>query len=80
MNTPKVINTRVAWLDTISLEAIQVLARLKTRETDGITPTAREEKLMEICSGYIYMLNLCKEHGLFDSDDPFNLFDNETLH
>jgi len=26
------------------------------------------------------MLQLTKEYGLFESDDPFNLFNKETLH
>ena len=76
----KVIDAREAWLDGISLEASQVLAKLKHREIKGITLTAREKSMEELCSGYIYMLSLCKDYGLFDSDDPFNLFKKETLH
>lgn len=80
MTVPKVIDSREAWLDSICLDASQVLAKLKHREISGITLSPKEKNMSELCSGYIYMLQLCKEYGLFDSDDPFNLFNKETLH
>ena len=75
MNTPKVIDRRVAWLDAVSIDVVDVLAKLTHRKLTG-----HEESMSELCSGYLYLLKLAKEHGLFDSDDPFNLFDKETLH
>ena len=80
MIVPKVIDKRLVWLEGICLQAEDVLTRLKQREVAGITLTTREENMAELCSAYLYMLQLTKEYGLFDSDDPFNLFNKETLH
>ena len=80
MNTPKVIDRRVAWLDAVSIDVVDVLAKLTHRKLNGVELTKHEESMSELCSGYLYLLKLAKEHGLFDSDDPFNLFDKETLH
>ena len=41
---------------------------------------APETNIIDLCGGYLYLLELAKEHGLFESDDPFNLFEKETLH
>ena len=80
MNTPKVIDRRVAWLDAVSVDVVEVLAKLTHRKPSGVELTKHEESMSELCSGYLYLLKLAKEHGLFDSDDPFNLFEKETLH
>ena len=77
---PKVIDRRVAWLDAVSVDVVEVLAKLTHRKLNGAELTAHEESMSELCSGYLYLLKLAKEHGLFDSDDPFNLFEKETLH
>lgn len=80
MIVPKVIDKRVVWLEGICLQAEDILTRIKRREIAGITLTTREENMAELCSAYLYMLQLTKEYGLFESDDPFNLFNKETLH
>jgi len=80
MTTPKVIDRREIWLDSISTHAVEVLKNGQIREERGITRTQRDRDLLDLCGGYIYLLELAKEHGLFDSDDPFNLFNKETLH
>ena len=77
---PKVIDRREVWLDAISIDAADMLSRLQNRKLNGITLSDREEDLCEITTGYLYLLRLCKEYGMFDSDDPFNLFEKETLH
>ena len=77
---PKVIDRRVAWLDAVSVDVVEVLAKLTHRKLSGVELTKHEESMSELCSGYLYLLKLAKEHGLFDSDDPFNLFEKETLH
>ena len=80
MNRPKVIDRRGAWLDAVSVDVVEVLAKLTHRKLSGVELTKHEESMSELCSGYLYLLKLAKEHGLFDSDDPFNLFEKETLH
>ena len=80
MSIPKMIDKRQAWLDGVSVEAMAVLSKLTKRTKAGITLSDKEDMMLELCSGYLYMLRLCKEEGLFDSDDPFNLFNKETLH
>ena len=77
---PKVIDKRVVWLDGLSLHAAEVLKKLKVREINGITPSESEKEIVELCGGFLYLLELSKEYGLFDSEDPFNLFEQETLH
>tara|TARA_R100001443_G_scaffold82036_2_gene89057 strand:+ start:883 stop:1128 length:246 start_codon:yes stop_codon:yes gene_type:complete len=77
---PKVIDRREVWLDAVSIDAADMLARLQNRKLNGVTLSDREEDLCEITTGYLYLLRLCKEYGMFDSDDPFNLFEKETLH
>ena len=77
---PKVIDRREVWLDAVSIDAADMLARLQNRKLNGVTLSDREEDLCEITTGYLYLLKLCKEYGMFDSDDPFNLFEKETLH
>jgi len=80
MTVPKVIDSRTVWLDSICLQAEEVLTKLKQREVKGITLNQSEKNMAELCSAYLYMLQVCKEYGIFDSDDPFNLFNKETLH
>ena len=80
MTVPKVIDKREAWLDGVSIEAAAVLAKLEKRKYKGITLNEGDETMINLCGGYLYMLELIKKHGLFDSDDPFNLFNKETLH
>jgi|TARA_R100001460_G_scaffold82097_1_gene123098 hypothetical protein len=80
MSIPKMIDKRQAWLDGVSVEAMAVVSKLTKRTKAGITLSDREDMMLELCSGYLYMLTLCKEEGLFDSDDPFNLFNKETIH
>jgi len=80
MTTPKVIDRREIWLDSILTHAVEVLKNGQIREERGITRTQRDRDLLDLCGGYIYLLELAKEHGLFDSEDPFNLFNKETLH
>tara|TARA_A100001011_G_scaffold89061_1_gene93517 strand:+ start:74 stop:319 length:246 start_codon:yes stop_codon:yes gene_type:complete len=77
---PKVIDRRQVWLDAVSIDAANILARLQNRKLNGITLSDKEEDLCELTTGYLYLLKLCKEYGMFDSDDPFNLFEKETLH
>ena len=67
-------------LDGLSIEAAAVLAKRKKRKYNGITLNEGDETMINLCGGYLYMLELIKKHGLFDSDDPFNLFNKETLH
>ncbi len=76
----KVIDRRVIWLEGLSIHAATVLKKLQTRQEDGISPTETETDVIDLCGGYLYLLELAKEHGLFESDDPFNLFEKETLH
>mgnify|MGYP000844837817 CR=1 FL=1 len=76
----KVIDRRVIWLEGLSIHAATVLKKLQTRQEDGISPTEAETDVIDLCGGYLYLLQLAKEHGLFDSDDPLNLFEKETLH
>ena len=64
----------------MSEHAAEVLQNARTREERGLTRTQRERDLLDLCGGYLYLLQLAKEHGLFDSEDPFNLFNKETLH
>ena len=80
MTVPKVRDRRAVWLEGLSLQAADVLKKLQTRQVNGITPTNAETDIIDLCGGYLYLLQLAKEHGLFDSDDPFNLFEKETLH
>ena len=80
MTTPKVIDRRAVWLEGLSLHAAAVLKKLQTRQVNGITPSDAESEIIDLCGGYLYLLQLSKEHGLVDSDDPFNLFEKETLH
>ena len=80
MTVPKVIDKREAWLDGVSIEAAAVLAKLEKRKYNGITLNEGDETMINLCGGYLYMLELIKKHGLFDSDDPFNLFNKETIH
>ena len=77
---PKVIDRRVAWLDGVSLEAVEILAKIQHEAINGITLSEHQKNMSELCSGYLYLLKLSKDYGLFDSDDPFNLFEKETLH
>ena len=77
---PRVIDKREIWLDALSEHATEVLHNARTREERGLTRTQRERDLLDLCGGYLYLLQLAKEHGLFDSEDPFNLFNKETLH
>jgi|TARA_R110000772_G_scaffold67733_4_gene150268 hypothetical protein len=80
MTIPRVIDKREIWLDALSEHAAEVLQNARTREERGLTRTQRERDLLDLCGGYLYLLQLAKEHGLFDSEDPFNLFNKETLH
>jgi hypothetical protein len=80
MTIPRVIDKREIWLDVLSEHATEVLQNARTREERGLTRTQRERDLLDLCGGYLYLLQLAKEHGLFDSEDPFNLFNKETLH
>jgi len=80
MTIPRVIDKRELWLDVLSEHATEVLQNARTREERGLTRTQRERDLLDLCGGYLYLLQLAKEHGLFDSEDPFNLFNKETLH
>ena len=80
MTIPKVIDSRDAWLDGICLQAEEILTKLKHREVSGITLNQSEKDIAELCSAYLYMRQICKDYGIFDSDDPFNLFNKETLH
>ena len=80
MTIPRVIDKREIWLDALSEHAAEVLQNARTREERGLTRTQRERDLLDLCGGYLYLLQLSKEHGLFDSEDPFNLFNKETLH
>jgi hypothetical protein len=77
---PKVIDRREVWLDSVKIDAVKLLTTLQSRRLDGITLSEKEEEICELTSGYLYLLQLCKEYGMFDSDDPFNLFNKETLH
>jgi hypothetical protein len=77
---PKVIDRREIWLDGVSLDATRTLSKLQNRKLNGITLSEKEEEACELATGYLYLLQLCKEYGMFDSDDPFNLFQKETLH
>jgi hypothetical protein len=56
------------------------LKKLQTRQVNGNNSIYAESEIIDLCGGYLYLLQLAKEHGLFDSDDPFNLFEKETLH
>ena len=58
----------------------KTLSKLQNRRISGITLSETEEEACELATGYLYLLQTCKEHGMFDSDDPFNLFEKETLH
>tara|TARA_R110001599_G_C11845912_1_gene619988 strand:+ start:105 stop:347 length:243 start_codon:yes stop_codon:yes gene_type:complete len=80
MTIPKVIDKREMWLEGLGLQAADVLKRFQKREINGITPTNTETDIMDLCGGYLYLLELAKDHGLFESEDPFNLFEKETLH
>lgn len=80
MTVPKVIDKREAWLDGLSMYAIEHLRNAERREERGLTRTQREREYMDLCGGYLYLLQLAKEYGMFESDDPFNLFNKETLH
>jgi hypothetical protein len=80
MTVPKVIDRREIWLDEVSIEAIKTLSKLQNRKVNGITLSKKEQETCELASGYLYLLRLCKEYDMFDSDDPFNLFNKETLH
>ncbi len=80
MTITRVIDKREIWLDAWSEHAAEVLQNARTREERGLTRTQRERDLLDLCGGYLYLLQLAKEHGLFDSEDPFNLFNKETLH
>lgn len=80
MTIPRVIDKREIWLDALSEHATEVIQNARTREERGLTRTQRERDLLDLCGGYLYLLQLAKEHGLFDSEDPFNLFNKETLH
>jgi hypothetical protein len=80
MTVPKVIDKREAWLDGLSMYAIEQLRNAERREDRGLTRTQRERDYMDLCGGYLYLLQLAKEYGMFESDDPFNLFNKETLH
>lgn len=80
MTIPRVIDKRELWLDVLSEHATEVLQNARTREERGLTRTQRERDLLDLCGGYLYLLQLAKEYGLFDSEDPFNLFNKETLH
>ena len=64
----------------LALQAADVLKRFQKREINGITPSNTETDIMDLCGGYLYLLELAKDHGLFESEDPFNLFEKETLH
>ncbi len=77
---PKVIDRREIWLDGVSLDATRTLSKLQNRRLNGITLSEKEEEACELATDYLYLLRLCKEYGMFDSDDPFNLFEKETLH
>jgi len=76
----RVIDRRVIWLEGLSIHAATVLKKLQTRQSEGIDPTEAETDVIDLCGGYLYLLQLAKEHGLFDSDDPLNLFEKEILH
>tara|TARA_R110000796_G_scaffold154009_3_gene270616 strand:- start:1133 stop:1375 length:243 start_codon:yes stop_codon:yes gene_type:complete len=80
MTIPRVIDKREIWLDALSEHATEVIQNARTREERGLTRTQRERDLLDLCGGYLYLLQLAKEYGLFDSEDPFNLFNKETLH
>ena len=80
MTVRKVIDRRVIWLEGLSLHAAEVLKKLHARQINGVDRTETEEDIIDLCGGYLYLLELSKEHGLFDSDDPFKLFEKETLH
>ncbi len=80
MTIPRVIDKREVWLDGLSLQCADVLRNAQVREERGLTRTQRERDLLDLCGGYLYLLELAKDHGLFDSEDPFNLFNKETLH
>ena len=77
---PKVIDRRELWLDGVSIDATKTLSKLQNRRMSGITLSEKEEEACELATGYLYLLRLCKDYGMFDSDDPFNLFEKETLH
>ncbi len=77
---PKVIDKREIWLDEVSIEAIRILSKMQNRKLNGLTLSDDDRDFRDVASGYVYLLKLCKEYGLFESDDPFNLFDKETLH
>jgi len=80
MTIPRVIDKREIWLDGLSLQCADVLRNAQVREERGLTRTQRERDLLDLCGGYLYLLELAKDHGLFDSEDPFNLFNKEILH
>ncbi len=80
MTIPRVIDKREVWLDGLSLQCADVLRNAQVREERGLTRTQRERDLLDLCGGYLYLLELAKDHGLFDSEDPFNLFNKEILH
>ena len=77
---PKVIDRREIWLDGVSIDATKTLSKLQNRRISGITLSEKEEEACELATGDLYLLRLCKDYGMFDSDDPFNLFEKETLH
>ena len=77
---PKVIDRREVWLEGVYMYDVEVLSKLQNRKVNGISLSEKEQDLCELATGYLYLLRLCKEYGMFDSDDPFNVFEKETLH
>ena len=53
MTVPKVIDKREAWLDGLSIEAAAVLAKLEKRKYNGITLNEGDEKMLNLCGGYL---------------------------
>ena len=55
MSIPKMIDKRQAWLDGVSVEAMAVVSKLTKRTKAGITLSDREDMMLELCSGYLYI-------------------------
>ena len=76
----KRVDVRKAWLDETAMTTTKYLSKLHNKSKVGNPMTEAEKDFATVSGAYLYLLNLCNEHGLFDEDDPYKLFKNETLH
>ena len=69
------------WLEDVGDMCISTLDRLNAKVQQGIDITHEDKVMQDVCLGYLFMLGVCNDEGVFrQAGLSDNLRRNVTLH